>query len=90
MTAVLLPAFLALVIMKYVQYRVLAMPNVAVLSTKKGINMIGKAKHMFTSVLETIHGLGVTSWVSYLLPKMTLNITSNYTGQNTRCARIFR
>ncbi|TCV82242.1 hypothetical protein EDE11_1144 [Methylomonas methanica] len=34
--------------------------------------MQNKRKLLFTSVLETIHGLGVSGWVSYLLSKIAL------------------
>jgi hypothetical protein len=65
--AVLLLALLALVIVKYLAVS-LVMSNTANKSVKGGSSM--KRKHIFTSVLETIHGLGVSGWVSYLLSKI--------------------
>jgi len=34
-----------------------------------------KRKLVFTSVVETIHGLGVSGWVSYLLSKIAYSPT---------------
>jgi hypothetical protein len=50
----------------------LAVPSTAVKSVKEGRNMQTKRRLVFTSVLETIHGLGVSGWVSYLLSKIAL------------------
>ena len=72
--AVLLLALFVLVVIKLIQNRILAIPSVAVQSTKEGSNMKIKARQWFASVLETIYGLGVGSWVGHLLPKATLNV----------------
>lgn len=69
MTAVLLLALLALMMVKYFVVS-LAMPSTADESVKEGRNMQHKRKLVFTSVLETFHGLGVSGWVSYLLSKI--------------------
>ncbi len=69
-TAALLLALLALVVAKHFAIT-LAMPSAADRSVKEGSSMKKKRKLMFTSVLETIHGLGVSGWVSYLLSKVT-------------------
>ena len=74
-TAVLLLALFALAGIAFLKNRVLEMPSVAFMTTKEGSSMKMKAKLWFASVLGTIHGLGVNSWVSHLLPKATLNIT---------------
>lgn len=79
--AVLLLALLALMIVKYFVVS-LAMPSTAAKSVKKGKNMQNQRKLVFTSVLETIHGLGVSGWVGYLLSKIascfgtTFNLSS--------------
>jgi len=46
------------------------MKNAAENPREEGNNM--KVKLMFTSVLETLHGLGLSGWVSYLLSKIAL------------------
>lgn len=78
MAVVLLLALFVLVLFKFILNHNLAIPSVAVQSTKEGSCMKIKVKLMFASVLETLYGLGVSSWVGYLLPKATLNITGQY------------
>jgi len=67
-TAGLLLAFLALVVLKFIVNRMLAMPSTAVLSVKEGSGM--RAKLWFAAALDTVHGLGANGWVSYLLSKV--------------------
>ena len=68
-TAGLLLAFLALVVLKFIVNRMLALPSTAVLSVKEGSVM--RANLLFAAALDTVHGLGANGWVSYLLSKMS-------------------
>ena len=70
--ATLLLAFLALVALKFIILNhTLAVPNAAVKSAKEGDHM-KRVKVIFTSVLDTIHGLGVSGLASCLLAKGSL------------------
>lgn len=71
--AALLSAFLALVALQFVVNHTLAVPSAAVNFAKKGKHM-KRAKVMFASVLDTIHGLGVSGLASCLLAKGSLSL----------------
>lgn len=66
--AALLSVLFALVALKFVVNHTLAVPSAAVRFAKKGKYM-KRVKVMFASVLDTIHGLGVSSLASCLLTK---------------------
>jgi hypothetical protein len=66
-TAVLLSAFLLLVVLKFAV--LLATTSAEVLSARKGGSMRKRAKLWFAAALDTCHGLGANGWVSYLLSR---------------------
>lgn len=70
--AALLSAFLALVALKFVINHTLAVPSTAVESVKEG-GFMKRAKVVFASVLDTVHGLGVSGLASCLLAKISLS-----------------
>ena len=69
---VLLSALFALAAVKYVVYRLLAMPSVGDLSTKED-NCMSKFKVMLASAMGTLHGLGVSGLAGCLLTKDSLS-----------------
>lgn len=69
--AALFSAFLALVAFKFLVNRVLAVPSVTGNFTKEG-SLMKRAKLMFASALETVHGLGVSGLASCLLTQGSL------------------
>ena len=64
----MLSALLALVAVKFFINHTLAVPSTAATSVKEGKRM-KRVKVMFASVLDTIHGLGVSGLASCLLAK---------------------
>ena len=66
--AVLLSVLLALVAIKYVVNRLLAVPTATDLFAK-GDSLMKRVKVMLASVLDTVHGLGVSGLASCLLTK---------------------
>jgi hypothetical protein len=70
--AVLLSALFALATLKYVVNRLLAMPSARDLVAKEDTYM-SKFNVMLASVLETLHGLGVSGFASCLLTKDSLS-----------------